>query len=629
LSLRAYVVAVIVIYVVVTGAGVGYALTAANDVENNVLWIAIAGPFLLLLASLVLYWRLAKPLKQLSSAVRSAVADAMASSIAIGPAAREIASLVEDINELLKADDREELTTARLAAIVESSDDTILGATLDGVITSWNPGATKMYGYTSDEIVGRHVTVLAPPERLDELEAALATVARGEPVPGYETKRVRKDGTLIDVSVVVSPIRDRSGKAIGVSAAIRDITGKMKDEAELRSLEERIHQSQRLESVGQLAGGVAHDFNNLLAVILNYASFVQDELAGATGRERDDRLARIERDIAQISFAAERAAGLTRQLLAFAKGDVTRPEVLSLNDVVLELESMLTRTLGEDIVVSTRLEPDIHRTKIDRGQLEQMLVNLAVNARDAMPNGGTLTIETANTTIDPPHVVSRPNLRAGSYVQLRVSDNGIGMCPDVAARAFEPFFTTKPKGEGTGLGLATIFGIANQAGGDVSLVSEPGFGTTVTVLLPETNAEPTRGDDQPNVQTRGSGQAVLVVEDEDALREVSRRILERAGFRVFTAANGSEALSILHTINGKLDLLLTDVVMPQMLGEELAEKVLDLHPETAVIFMSGYAEPALDRRAGLLADATFLDKPFTQIEILDKVASALHIEAAS
>jgi hypothetical protein len=419
-----------------------------------------------------------------------------------------------------------------------------------------------------------------------------------------------------------------------VSAAIRDVTDRLEAQAErerLRTagererLEAQLHQSQRLESLGQLAGGVAHDFNNLLAVMLNYTAFIAEEITDAATRD-GGRWQQVGHDIAQVQRAGERATELTHQLLAFGRREVVRPQVLNLNTVVTEIETLLRRTLGEHIQLHTTLDGDLRPVLADPGQLEQVLVNLAVNARDAMPDGGTLSIHTTNHTIDGASATRYPLLRPGPHVKLRVADTGAGIPPEIAERVFEPFFTTKPKGEGTGLGLATVYGIITQAGGHAEITSAPGAGTAFTIFLPATDQQPTTTQ-QPDPTTAtartGGGETVLVVEDEEALREVTRRILTRNGYHVLTAAGGPEALKIAEHGNEEIHLLLTDVIMPHMLGKELATAICDLYPATRVLYMSGYAQPVLASQGSLDPGVTLVEKPFTEPGLLDRIRAVL------
>jgi CheY-like chemotaxis protein len=375
--------------------------------------------------------------------------------------------------------------------------------------------------------------------------------------------------------------------------------------------------------LGQLAGGVAHDFNNLLGVILNYAAFVRDEVAKAQRGEPGVEWSSVSADVDQIHKAARRATALTRQLLAFARREVINPDVITLNDIVAETDALLRRTLGAHIELVSSLADDLWPVLADAGQVEQVLMNLAVNARDAMPTGGTLHIETSNVKVDESYASSRPELEPGRYVRLRVSDTGMGMDPAVAERAFEPFFTTKSKGEGTGLGLATIYGIITQAGGQVRLYSEPGIGTTFTILLPATEQQARRLSDPGLPAVGGTGEVVLVVEDEDGIREVATRILSQWGYHVLTASRGDEAIEIARAHDGPIHLLVTDVIMPGMLGKEVAERLLAMRPTLRVMYMSGYAQPVLGSSNTLPSDMVLIEKPFSERELLAKVREAL------
>jgi signal transduction histidine kinase/CheY-like chemotaxis protein len=389
--------------------------------------------------------------------------------------------------------------------------------------------------------------------------------------------------------------------------------------------QQREQQAQRLESLGELAGGVAHDFNNLLAVILNYASFVSEELVAATESDWPKRVESAISDNEQITQAAQRAANLTRQLLAFARREVIRPEVLDLNQVISGVEEMLRRTIGEHVELVTSLADDLWPILADRGQLEQVLVNLALNARDAMPGGGALTIDTDNFNVDADAIAGGSNARLGRNVRLRISDSGTGMTAEVAEHVFEPFFTTKGDGGGTGLGLATVYGILAQAEGHILVYSEPDVGTTFSITLPVTTetAVPQADEAVPYERTP-KGETVLVVEDEEALREVTKRILTRNGYRVISAANGPEALKIAGDHQGEIHLLVTDVVMPQMLGKEVAEKMALLKPEIEVLFMSGYARPALASQGRLEPNVALVEKPFSEAELVKMAAQVLN-----
>jgi CheY-like chemotaxis protein len=368
---------------------------------------------------------------------------------------------------------------------------------------------------------------------------------------------------------------------------------------------------------------VAHDFNNLLSVILNYAAFVKERLASVTIGGDDARLISAMKDVERIERAGQSAAHLTHQLLAFARREAVRPQSLDVNSVVSELEPLLRRTLGEHIEVETRPEPELWPVFFDPGQLEQVLMNLVVNARDAMSKGGRLTIDTANVEVDDAYASGRPGLRPGRFVQLRITDTGSGMDKQTLDRAFEPFFTTKPKGQGTGLGLATIYGVVHQAGGYVGIYSEVGVGTRVTTLLPATNESPA----QPVVTRTGKSnrgvETVLVVEDAEDLREVVARILSRNGYEVILATDGVDALEVARRHAGEIHLLLSDVVMPRMQGPELSTRLSAERPQIRVLFMSGYPQPLLGPSSELPPEVVLIEKPFNETTLLAGVRHVL------
>jgi signal transduction histidine kinase len=383
-------------------------------------------------------------------------------------------------------------------------------------------------------------------------------------------------------------------------------------------------QAQRLESLGQLAGGVAHDFNNLLAVILNYVSFVSEEVAAAAGPDPTPHLEAAASDLAQIRKAAEQAAGLTRQLLLFARRDVVRPRVLDIDSVITSVEEILRRSLGEHVELVISLAGDLWPVLADPGQLEQVLVNLAFNARDAMPDGGTLTIDTSNITVDEDTIAGGSKARIGRNVRVQVSDTGVGMTAETAEHVFEPFFTTRRDDGGTGLGLATVYGILMQADGNIRIYSQPGMGTTFTITLPVTAEAATPIAKAVPYQRTPKGETVLVVEDEAALREVTKRILTRNGYQVITAASGAEALAIATAHPGEIHLLVTDVVMPHMLGKEVAEKMRAVKPGIEVLFMSGYARPVLASQGRLDPNVALVEKPFSEATLLAMAGQVLN-----
>ena len=501
-----------------------------------------------------------------------------------------------------------------LAAIVESSEDAIIARALDGTVTVWNPTAERMYGYTNAETIGTDISAIAG-SATAEIRDLIGRVLAGQRVDNYETQRTHRDGTLVDISVGLSSIRDAEGAIVGTSAVSRDITARKRAEARQREINERTELAQRLQSLGQLAGGVAHDFNNLLAIISNFTAFVIDQTT-------DDEA--VQADLAQVHKAAERAAGLTRQLLLFTRGESARPELLDVNAAIAEAHALLARTIGDNIELVVVPSPEPLMISADGGRIQQVLVNLAVNARDAMPDGGTLVIEGTVTDLDEYQTGLQPGLQhAGRYVRLLVSDTGIGMSKEVAARIFEPFYTTKPTGKGTGLGLATVYGIVTEAGGSLNVYSEPHLGTTFRAYFPLAD-DPSR----PAVTTpeiveipRGNGQTILAVDDEDAIRQVVQRILDNAGYHVITANSGSTAMDL--DAQSRCQLLLTDVVMPGMSGRRLAELLRRRHPGLPVLYMSGYSDGLRETTSAGGEDFGFIEKPFTAHGLLEQVHDLL------
>ena len=416
----------------------------------------------------------------------------------------------------------------------------------------------------------------------------------------------KKDGTRIRVQLSVRASRDAQGQVEYYEAFVRDITGQ-------RQMEAQLAQAQKMEAIGRLAGGVAHDFNNLLTIILSYSELLlQDMRPDAPTRD----------DIEQIRKAANGASELTRQLLAFSRQQVLQPKVVDLNAAVSGIERLLSRVLREDIQLGCSLAPDVGTVKVDPGQLEQVIMNLAVNARDAMPSGGRVTIETANVDMDETYVQAHALAAPGRYVMLAVTDTGMGMDAATQARIFEPFFTTKEVGKGTGLGLATVQGIVQQSGGFIWVYSEPNHGTCFKVYLPRVDAPPSQTDDVAGGSLRGT-ETVLVVEDMAAVRAVTCQMLRRFGFTVHDAADGTTALELAQTIAHPIDLLLTDVVMPDINGRDLATQFQARRPHMKVLFMSGYTDDAVVRHGILQEGIAYLQKPFTPVSLVRKVREVL------
>ncbi|HEY6060180.1 MAG TPA: PAS domain S-box protein, partial [Gemmatimonadales bacterium] len=439
-----------------------------------------------------------------------------------------------------------------------------------------NEAAVRRYGWSREEFLEMTLTDMRPEEEAVKLREVLAQY-RGGPARATGLRHQRRDGTLIDVEVTYDDI-DFAGRRARL-AVVEDVT-------ERRRIEDRLRQGQKMEAVGQLAGGIAHDFNNLLTAILGYATLLDRALPPDDERREE---------VHEIVGAARRAGNLTQQLLAFSRKQVLRPTVLDVNVIVRDMERILHRIIGEHIALTTSLEPRLRPVRADASQLEQVIMNLAVNARDAMPGGGRITIATINAVLDPELAREHPDVPPGAWVRLTVSDTGEGMTPEVKAHLFEPFFTTKEVGKGTGLGLATVYGIVHQSGGFITVDSEPDCGTRFVIFLPAAEApeqEPAPAVAEP--AAAGSG-TVLLVEDEAGVRRLAREVLSRYGYRVLEAGDGNEALRVAGAYEGPIDLLLTDVVMPGMSGAELAERFHALRPEAAVLYASGYADEAVMR----------------------------------
>src|SRR5229473_5853295 len=637
-------------------------------------------------------------------------------------------SVTHDITDRKRAEE----ALSQLASIVESSDDAIVGKTLDGTIVSWNAGAERIYGYSASEVVGKPVSILLPEKERDEVPEILRRLSKDERIHHYETVRVRKGGQQINVSVTISPVKDAEGIIIGASAIARDITDRKRVEEKLqeseshfrslvhdapygiyrvtldgrllhvnpavvkmlgyesdeelmrcdvekdicrdpethqrlvrdywrkqdfrdveaqwrrkdgkiitvkmtghpvlekadspayfevfaediterRSLESQLLQSQKMEAIGRLAGGIAHDFNNLLGVILGHSDILEQQIGG------NDR---FRKSVEATRNAAERAAALTMQLLTFSRKQVIEPTVIDLNASVMEIEKMLHRVIGEDIELSIRLQPDLGRVKADPGQLSQVLLNLAVNSRDAMPSGGKLIIETANADLDDTYGRQHLGARPGPHVMLAVSDTGTGMDSETLSHIFEPFFTTKETGKGTGLGLSMVYGIIKQSNGYIMAYSEPGRGTTFKIYFPRTqeSASPVQ---KANDEIPSGTETVMVVEDEVALRELTCVLLEDAGYTVLESSGAEDALETAKDTQCKIDLLLTDIVMPRLDGRELANQMVSLRPDLKVLYMSGYTDAIIVDRGVLTQGTVLVQKPFTKRTLLQKVRETL------
>ena len=493
-----------------------------------------------------------------------------------------------------------------LAAVIQSSPLAIYTLDPTSTVLTWNRAAEALYGWQAEEAIGRPLATIS--QDLEDHVRLRDRVLRGEALRGVEVTRRRKDGTLLNVSLSVAPLHDAGGRVTGMLAIAADLT-------EMRQLEVQYRHAQKMEAVGRLAGGIAHDFNNLLTAIIGTTALVLEDL----GLESRARL-----DIQEIDKAAKRAAGLTRQLLIFSRQQVLEPRALDLNALVGNLEKMLHRLIGEDIELVTKPAATLGAVRADPGQLEQAIVNLVVNARDAMPKGGRLTIETADVELDRGYVAAHVPAQPGPYVLLAVSDTGVGMDGATKARLFEPFFTTKEPGRGTGLGLATVYGIVKQSGGYVWAYSELGHGTTFKIYLPRVSETPEAPEPTTGAPTavRGS-ETVLVVEDQEEVRKLTKRVLEGRGYTVLAARDGAEALEIVGQPATQIHLMITDVVMPGMNGRELAELACAKRSDLRVLYVSGYTGEAVLQHRLLEPGVAFLQKPFTPDVLARKTREVL------
>ena len=520
-------------------------------------------------------------------------------------------AVIEISRDITKRKQAEE-EIRKLSSAVEQSIDGVAISDLEAKLTYVNCAFARMHGYSPEEMIGIKFVDLLKKEELDKYTNGLNKV---KTLGSWtcEIEHIRKDATSYPTFMSVNLLKDAEGKATGVQAVVRDIS-------EQKKLEEQFRQAQKMEAVGTLAGGVAHDFNNLLTVIIGNAELALMDVI------KDESL---RKGIEETKKAGEKAASLTRQLLAFSRKQVIMPEVIDLNKGINETKNMLKRTIGEDIEFLTVLEPELWKAYADSGQIDQVIMNMVVNARDVMPQGGKLIIETANVDLDKNYFCERgiEGEKSGHYVMLTVSDTGKGMDKEIQEHIFEPFFTTKEVGKGTGLGLSTIYGIVKQNDGFIWVYSEPGKGTTFKVYLPRVKGdmEPEEKE-QTSVAELGGSETVLIVEDDDSLRNLAQKALRQHGYKVLVAENGENALKVGKEHDGQIDLMITDVVMPKMGGREAAERLQPLYPQMKVIYMSGYTDNAIVHHAVLEPGLNYFEKPFTPEGLARKVREALKSE---
>jgi PAS domain S-box-containing protein len=495
----------------------------------------------------------------------------------------------------------------RQQAVIQASPFAIIALDTAGNVTSWNPAAERLFGWTAEEAVDQ-IPPFIDSDHIAEFRDKLERTGQGELMSGLERQRRRKDGSLADVAVWTAPLRDAGGSVSAIIMAIADIS-------ERKKLEEQLRHSQKMEAVGRLAGGVAHDFNNLLTVINGYGHMMLDSLRAGD---------RLHTHAEQIVKAGNQAAALTTQLLAFSRRQMIQPKPVDLNRLVTNLEKMLRRVIGEDVALYTLLSPDLASINADANQMEQVLINLVANARDAMPRGGALTIATKNIMLDDGFRCEGSEIPAGAYVEIAVSDTGEGMDADTRSHLFEPFFTTKERGKGTGLGLSSVYGSVRQNGGGIVVWSERGSGATFRIYLPQLREPATKEKPEPapNAITCGT-ETILLVEDEVPLRHMLQETLSGAGYHVLEANDGTDAIRKWEKQAGSIDLLLTDVVMPLINGRQLARRLTSVAPRMRVIYMSGYADDVIAYH-GILDEATTLvQKPFSPGVLLQKLREVL------
>ena len=530
-----------------------------------------------------------------------------------GPKGREVFATVVDITLRKNAEAALAESERRFRAVLEASPNAIIAVDPDGRITYANPRTQTTFDYAPDELIGEHLTTLIP-DRFREVhirhreEYVKHPVARPTGI-GMDLVGRRKDGREFPVEISLSPVE--TGEGLQVFATVVDITSR-------KATEQQLLQSQKLESIGRLAGGVAHDFNNILFAINGYAELLEEDVASLP----PGQLADIPHSIQAIHTAADRGSKLTQQLLAFSRQQIVSPEVVNPVHVIRALEPMLRRLIGENIGLEVHASGEIGRVRIDPGQLDQIVMNLVVNARDAMPDGGRVTIQLANAVFDEAYALEHFEVSPGAFVQIAVTDTGVGIDRETQEHIFEPFFTTKEQGRGTGLGLATIYGIVRQAGGHIWLYSELGRGTTFKIYFPRV-ADGEEPAAPPRAQAAvGGSERLLLVEDEPAVRDMTRRVLERAGYDVTAMADGQAAVEALKDPSASFDVLVSDVVMPKMSGIDLAERALSMHAGMGIVLLSGYTAETLDLERLLKRGARFVPKPVATGELLRAIREA-------
>jgi two-component system cell cycle sensor histidine kinase/response regulator CckA len=569
---------------------------------------------------------MARPSTPVNCAFRAVHADgtirwmeATGTNLLSDPAVGAIVSNFRDITERKLVEQELHASELRYRRIVENTSEGVWMYDASGTTTFMSPRMAEMLGYSVEETIGKSILAFIHEDAHEEGVLRIARRMTGIKERG-DFRLKRRDGSELWVAINADALFDPTGAFESALALVTDITGRRQSEAAIRRTEEQLRQAQKMEAIGILAGGVAHDFNNLLSVILSYASLLMDDLPAADP---------MRADLAEVKKAGLRAAELTAQLLAFSRQQVLQPVVLDLGEVAARAEKMLRRLLGEDIDFSLLTSPAVGKVLADDGQMAQVLMNLVVNARDAMPNGGSLTLETTNIEVDESYAATHAGLTPGRYVLLAVTDSGTGMDAATQARIFEPFFTTKDKSKGTGLGLSTVYGIVKQSGGHIWLYSELGKGTTFKVYLPRTDRLLEPGPPIPVSSTLRGTETILVAEDEEQVRAIMCAILRKQGYRVLEGQSGGDAFLLCEQFSGEIHLLITDVVMPRMSGRQLAERLSKVRPEMKVLYVSGYTDDAIVRHGVLEAGVAFLSKPIMPEQLSKKVRRVLDARSSA
>lgn len=527
-----------------------------------------------------------------------------------------LSAQVQDSIESRKAQEALLASNETLGALIVYSPAAIVILDRDMIVKLWNPASERMFGWKIEEVLGTKNPII-PQDEEDKFQRLFESHLNGEATTDIELRCQRKDGSLVEISLSTAPIRNIKGEITGIMSIFIDITKRKEAEAEKGKIQVQLEQSNKMEAIGRLAGGVAHDFNNLLTAIIGYSDLLLIE------KSLDTETSVC---IEEIKRASERAASLTQQLLAFSRKQVLQPKVLLLNQLVSGIDKMLRRLISEDIEFVTRLDPELGKVRADPGQIEQVLLNLVVNAKDSIQGAGTITIETGNVSMDKSCCAERPEIVPGEYVLLSVSDTGKGIDKETIEHIFEPFFTTKERGHGTGLGLSTVYGIVKQSNGYIYVNSETDQGTTFNIYLPRIDGSEVSEEDKQGERQRAKkgSEHILVVEDEEIVRKVICKVLRDFGYTVYEAKNPNEAIQIVQKKRGcKIHLMISDVVMPEMSGRALADKLQKYNPDMKVLYISGYAESAIVDHGVLIEGIPFLQKPFSPQSLTTKIREML------